>query len=119
MGVEADWDQQAPDVQSELHQAPLRSCLPQKEPETFPSSGTTRTHHWLGWGKKRHILVCVNDPEARNEPPKCWLMERGTIKLLSKSFNALYVFYLETGLERAGQGGKRSQGAQGNLEQGN
>lgn len=70
-------------------------------------------------GEKRHILVCVNDPQARNEPPKCWLMERGTIKLLSKSFNALYVFYLETGLERAGQGGKRSQGAQGNLEQGN
>lgn len=67
----------------------------------------------LGGGKKRHILVCFNDPEARNEPPKCWLMERGTIKLLSKSFNALCRFYSETGLERAGEGGKRSQRHEG------
>lgn len=78
MGVEADWDQQAPDVQSELHQAPLRSCLPQKELETFPSSGTTWTHTTGLGGEKKDIswsVLMILKPEMNHQNAGWWREE--------------------------------------------
>lgn len=98
IGMEADWDQQAPDFKSKLHQTSLSPHLAWRELVMLSSSKKTWTP--LCSGREKHILVHFNNPEGRTDllgttatETCCCLAGKGIIKLFSRSFNVFCRFY--------------------------